>query len=124
MAVRGRVEFAILRTSSQRTLGSILILILILIYAQGSKVKMGPSVRWDDDVGVEDDVVLWVSRLRRVESTSRTGLVLGASGAPAALGKDSGWARIVDSSKPKLVRSQSRNPFIGASNRELHRSKR
>ena len=68
MAVRGRVEFAILRTSSQRTLGSILILILILIYAQGSKVKMGPSVRWDDDVGVEDDVVLWVSRLRLVES--------------------------------------------------------
>ena len=31
-------------SSSQRTLGSI----LILLPAQGSKIKMDPSVRWDD----------------------------------------------------------------------------
>ena len=33
------------QSSSQRTLGPI----LFLLFVQSSKVKMGPSVRWDDD---------------------------------------------------------------------------
>ena len=40
---------AIFKTSSQRKLGSI----LLSTFVPGSKIKIGPSLRWDDGIGAE-----------------------------------------------------------------------